>query len=223
MIKKIKPSQFKAKTSQAKYFEERQNAKTIEKNSCGFDIKIFKTVYKASTDTELMAQTVKILPSQTFLEIGCGCGVISIMLAQKAKSGMGVDINKMAVKNSQANAKRYQIKNLKFLQSDLFEKVKGKFNVIVCNPPYSPYQAKNDTGKMFWDFNNKMKKRFFAEVGDYLNKNGTIFFGWADFADIDLNLPFELTKKYGFKIVEIKKKKSNHRNYNLFVFKIIKK
>jgi release factor glutamine methyltransferase len=141
-------------------------------------------------------------------------------LALKSKQGLGIDINKQAVSNSIANAQKYQIDNLEFLQSDLFDKVNGKFDVIVCNPPYSDQFAQDDVAKMFWDNNNEMKRKFFEQVANYLAPGGTVYFGWADFADIDINLPFKLAEKNGFKVVDISKKESNHRNYNLFVLKI---
>jgi release factor glutamine methyltransferase len=219
-VNKIKAGKFKAKDSQAEYIAERREADTQIKNFAGFDLAIFGGVYKASTDTQLMIDTVEILPTQNFLEVGCGCGVIAMALALKAKQGLGVDINSQAIANSIVNTKKYQIANLEFLQSDLFDQVKGKFDVVVCNPPYSNHRAEDEVAKMFWDDDNEMKRRFFEQVGSYLLPGGVIYFGWADFADIDVNLPFELAEKNGFKVVDISKKKSNHRNYSLFVLKI---
>jgi len=223
MIKKLKPSKFAAKDSQTKRLKERHLEKPIEVASCGLDIKVFNGVFNTSTDTELMAETVEINPDQTFLEIGCGVGVISIVVAKKVKSGVGTDINESAVENSKYNAKRHDIKNLEFIKSDLFENVSGKFDVIFCNPPYNNLPAKDDIDKMFWDTDNKMKKQFFQQVGQYLNDDGVIYFGWANFSDLDLDLPFRLAKDNNFEVVDVKSKASPHKTCTFYVLKLKKR
>ena len=167
-----------------------------------------------------LPETVKINSDQTFLDIGCGTGVVSIVLAKSALSGVGTDINKLAVENSQFNAKRYNIENVDFIQSDLFDNVNGKFDVIVCNPPYSNFSSQDDIDKMYWDKDNEMKQRFFKEVNSYLNDKGMIYFGWANFADLDLDLPFKLAEDNGFEVIEVKSKKSPNKTCTFYVLEI---
>jgi release factor glutamine methyltransferase len=48
-----------------------------------------------------------------------------------------IDINQKALKTARTNAASYQLKNIKFVRSDLFSNIKEeKFNIIVANPPY---------------------------------------------------------------------------------------
>jgi release factor glutamine methyltransferase len=49
-----------------------------------------------------------------------------------------VDINQKALKTARMNAVFYQLRNIKFVQSDLFSNIRKeeKFNIIVANPPY---------------------------------------------------------------------------------------
>ena len=49
-----------------------------------------------------------------------------------------VDISADALEVAKQNAKRNGAQDIKFVQSDLFEKVRGKFDIIVTNPPYIP-------------------------------------------------------------------------------------
>lgn len=158
-------------------------------------------VYQTSGDSELMAESVEITEDQNFLEIGCGTGVISIALAKHASQGVGVDINEKAVENSKYNAEAQGISNINFFKSDVFENVEGKFDVIICNPPYTKHEVKDNIDRMFWDPEDEMKQKFFREVGGYLKPNGKIYFGWADFADIDVDLPFKLAEASGYKLV----------------------
>jgi len=69
-----------------------------------------------------------------FLEIGIGSGIqlrTAKKLGLKNKNILGVDINLEAVK---------YCKKLNFFckKSNLLEKVKGKFDFIIFNPPYLP-------------------------------------------------------------------------------------
>jgi release factor glutamine methyltransferase len=106
------------------------------------------------------------------LEIGCGSGV---QLQAMHKSGIKkeniftCDINLKAVK---------QCKNLGFNSqvSDLFEKIKGRFDLIVFNPPYLPshkFDREKDTtgGKKGSEIINK----FLRQSKSHLEKDGKIF------------------------------------------------
>lgn len=69
-------------------------------------------------------------------------------------------------------------KNLGFksIQSDLFSKIRGKFNLISFNPPYLPeskYDKKQDTsgGKQ----GDELILRFLKQIKKHLAENGKIF------------------------------------------------
>ncbi len=78
------------------------------------------------------------LKDKTFLELGCGCGIISILAAQKGASVTATDINEVALSALHQNAKE-NLTTIKIIKSDLFEKLEGKnFEYIIINPPYYP-------------------------------------------------------------------------------------
>ncbi|MBQ7278912.1 MAG: 23S rRNA (uracil(1939)-C(5))-methyltransferase RlmD [Clostridia bacterium] len=54
-------------------------------------------------------------PEETVADVYCGIGTISLLLAQKAKQVIGIEIVPQAVENAQANAKRNGICNARFL------------------------------------------------------------------------------------------------------------
>lgn len=82
------------------------------------------------------------------LDVGCGSGLIAIMLAQRytEASLWGVDIMPLAVQQSQQNAAatpwsdRLCFARLDFSSArevDAFsQQVEGRFQLIVCNPPF---------------------------------------------------------------------------------------
>ena len=95
---------YSAREKQKERLDERRKTELIRANICGLNFEIQKGVYQTAKDTELMANVVKIDKSESFLEIGSGCGAISIILSKKAKEGLGIDINPLAVHNSKLNA-----------------------------------------------------------------------------------------------------------------------
>ena len=75
------------------------------------------------------------------LEIGTGSGCIAIALAQafpKCRVVAG-DLMDDALEVARINVERHGVADrVELVQSDLFEKINGKFDLIVSNPPYVP-------------------------------------------------------------------------------------
>lgn len=218
----ISQSNFHSIPKQAKRLEERNGAQPFVVEICGMEITVDPGVYQTSGDSELMIQSVAITKQQNFLEVGCGSGAVSIAVAKKAHGGVGVDINERAVANSIKNAKQEGVENVEFLVSDVFEKVEGMFDVIICNPPYTKHDARDAVDRMFWDPEDLMKKRFFKEVEKYLKPQGRIYFGWANFADIDVSLPFTLAQEHGYKLLHTYSK-PHRTDFTFYVFEFVKK
>lgn len=207
-----------AKPSQERKFLERRTTPRTTAIVNGRTFVALQNVYDTSTDTELMADVVKIAPDQTFVEIGCGTGAVTLLVAEHAKSGLGVDINPAAVKNAELNSTKIGIENVKFHQSDVFKDVVGKFDIIICNPPYNAYKPADEVEMMFWDHENDMKKRFFREVGYHLKPGGTIYFGWADFEDLDQQLPQRLAEEAGLTFVHRYERKRADEKRTFYVY-----
>ncbi len=97
-------------------------------------------IYEPAEDSFLLSETLKDYIKKnkinSALEVGCGSGIqLQVLKEAKIKKILGVDINPKAVKHC---------KNLGFnvIESDLFEKIKDKFDLIIFNPPYLPYDEK---------------------------------------------------------------------------------
>ena len=134
---------------------------------------------------------------------------------------MAVDINPYAIRNAKHNARKLSIKNVSFKVSDLFSKVSEKYDIIIFNPPFSNYKPRDLTDRMFWDANNKTKERFFREAKAHLNPDGRIYLAWADFSDLDVDLPFRLANKEGYQIKKIAEKRVDIKRF--FVLEIMRK
>ncbi|MBI2590175.1 hypothetical protein HYW32_04115 [Candidatus Berkelbacteria bacterium] len=66
-----------------------------------------------------------------------------------------------------------------------------------------------------------MKRKFFGEVGAYLKPNARIYFGWANFADIDVDLPFKLAGENGYEFVnKFSKPQGIDFTFDVFEFRV---
>lgn len=68
------------------------------------------------------------------IEIGSGSGIVIISLSNKSKNCEAIDYNRRAVDYTSLNTKINAIKNLKSYYSNIFNKVRGKFDLIIANP-----------------------------------------------------------------------------------------
>ncbi len=113
---------------------------TGEQNFMGLDFLVNEHVLIPRQDTEILVEEimrdlhdgVRILDMCT----GSGCILLSLLHYSNDCSGVGVDVSEDALAVARQNADRLAEKQAVFIQSDLFEKVEGSFDLIVSNPPY---------------------------------------------------------------------------------------
>lgn len=71
------------------------------------------------------------------LGTGTGCILISCLLDMPLASGLGADISPAALAVAQQNAAAHGLgSRARFVQSDWFSAIEGRFDLIVSNPPY---------------------------------------------------------------------------------------
>lgn len=91
-------------------------------------------------DTEVLVEEVlkHLHDGMRILDIGTGSGCILLSLLHYSNDcrGVGADISGKALRIAKENAERLSIEQVCFVESDLFEKVEGQFEIIVSNPPY---------------------------------------------------------------------------------------
>lgn len=105
----------------------------------GLAFLVNKHVLCPRPDTEVLAEEVlkHLHDGMRILDIGTGSGCILLSLLHYSNDcrGVGVDISKEALQVAGENGRRLA-PAADFVESDLFEKVEGKFEIIVSNPPY---------------------------------------------------------------------------------------
>ena len=71
------------------------------------------------------------------MDLGCGYGPIGISLAKALPQSkvLMADINERAVRLARDNIRLNNIENASAIKSNLYDKIEGKFNTIIANPP----------------------------------------------------------------------------------------
>lgn len=105
----------------------------------GMEFDVNEHVLVPRQDTEVLAENVlKILrPGMKILDMctGSGCILISLLKMCQGVLGTGADVSEEALKVAERNNAKLRVE-ARLIQSDLFENVQGKYDVIVSNPPY---------------------------------------------------------------------------------------
>jgi len=92
---------------------------------------------KVDFGTNLLINSINIVDSKRVLDLGCGIGIIGITLAKaNPKSSFHlVDVNLRALKLAKKNSEINKARNVEIYKSNLYEKIKGNFDLIISNPP----------------------------------------------------------------------------------------
>lgn len=155
-----------------------------------------------------------------FLEIGCGSGVLSLFATfQGASKIVAVDINPNAIENTKANFQKYNFKNIETFESDVFEKVEGKFDTINFAAPYHGNEPRDILEYGVSDPEYRALKIFLKEAKNFLKENGQIILGFSNTGDLDLlNTLFIENKLY---VKNFKEEENNGWKAYLYVLEPI--
>ena len=116
------------------------------------------------------------LQKKTFLELGCGCGIISLFASKKGAEVTATDINTRALEYLEKAAIKNKL-DVSCLYSDLFENLEGQqFDFIIINPPYYPKFPKNIKEQAWFcgeDF--EYFKGLFFQLAAFLSDNNKTY------------------------------------------------
>ena len=168
---------------------------TGEQDFMGLTFTVNEHVLIPRQDTEILVEEVlkELHDGMRILDMctGSGCILLSLLHYSNDCEGLGVDLSAEALKVAGRNALKVltpeKAEHAHFLQSDLFEKVEGKFEIIVSNPPYiasaeveklmpevrdhEPRMALDGTEDGLYFY-----RRIIEEAGRHLVSSGMLFF-----------------------------------------------
>lgn len=105
----------------------------------GRGFRISREVLDPRPETESLIEAALSEPFSRVLDLGTGSGCILVTLLAEcgAATGLGVDLSEGACLQASANAVLHGVaERAQIMQSDWFEAVEGRFDLIVSNPPY---------------------------------------------------------------------------------------
>lgn len=167
-----------------------------EREFYGLNFKLNTDTLEPRPDTEaLIGLVLPFLQQQVvqksftdFIDMGTGTGAIAITLLHEVHEarGVAVDIAAGALQAARVNAKAAGVSSrIAVLQSDWFDAVRGKYDLIVSNPPYIPARIVLELDKGVKDFDPRRAldggedglnfyRSLAAKGADYLHDNGVI-------------------------------------------------
>ena len=173
-------------------------------------------------DTEVLVETVweDLETGMRVLDMctGSGCILISLMKRMQTVSGedgiagVGADLSREALQVAEENASKQKVGAV-FVESNLFDKVEGTYDIIVSNPPYirtsvikelqeevklhDPYAALDGKEDGLFFYREIIKKS-----KEYLKKGGRLYFEIGHDQGEDVK---KLMEEAGFSEVTVKK------------------
>lgn len=183
-------------------------------NFMGLRFQVNEHVLIPRRDTEILVEEAMryLHDGMRILDLctGSACILLSLLHYSNDCEGVGVDISQEALQVAAQNAELLGIK-ADFLKSDLYEKVTGKFDLLVSNPPYierkviptlmeevreyDPYIAL-DGGEDGLDF----YRRIIGGAQDYLKRGGQIL---MEIGSGQAKAVSELLREAGFKEIDV--------------------
>jgi len=153
------------------------------------------------------------LSKKTFLELGCGCGIISILAAKKGADVTATDINEIALNALRQNASDNGV-SIDIIQSDLFKNLHGKrFDFIVINPPYYPKKATSMAeNAWFCGENFEYFESLFAQLPAFAVAGNETYMILSEDCEIDVIKAIALKNKIVLKSVAVRKV-ATEKNY----------
>ncbi|MES2470825.1 MAG: HemK2/MTQ2 family protein methyltransferase [Patescibacteria group bacterium] len=202
---------------QAESLDEMATRKPYMRTLAGITYEVGPKVYKGSTDTELLCNSIVVNDGDYVWDIGTGTGLVALYAKkQGATYVLATDLNPDALKNARRNSKLLNL-NIVVRKADVFGKVKTRFDVITWNPPFTDHPATRSHDISFWDKNHVSVKKFFKNVSNHLKPGGRAYICWSSFGDTDLIK--KIADENGYKLEEVGHKEGKE-NFIYYVYQI---
>ncbi|MFB6213856.1 MAG: HemK2/MTQ2 family protein methyltransferase [Candidatus Nanohaloarchaea archaeon] len=132
------------------------------------------------------------LEGKRLLDMGTGSGILAVTSAKKGAEVTAVDVDPEALDDARDHVRQQEVhERITFVESDQFEQVTGRFDIVVFNPPY--LQGEEHLALEGGKGGVELTERFLEEVDDHLRDNGQAVFIASSRSDVEkLRQGFEL-------------------------------
>jgi release factor glutamine methyltransferase len=206
--------------NQMRYMKSKKRKESIKVNGVEVQIQPLmfppRSPYSYSTRVLLDNMYVR---NQRVLEIGTGCGILSVFAAKQGAKVDGVDILPECIQFSLDNAVRNNVyRQTRFYYSDMFSNIQDRYDVIICNLPILEGELPSNDPRWLSLFDPGFK--FHIE----LFRDGKRFAPEIIMAHADISGKREFNKledlagSYGWKIRDIKEKSYAEQKWRCYEF-----
>lgn len=169
----------------------------------GHGFRLTADVLDPRPETEILVAEALKYSFRRVLDLGTGSGaiILSLLHSRPDATGLGVDLSGAALAVAQENARNLDLaERVDFQQGDWFEGVQGRFDLIVCNPPYITAQEYADLDQGVRNFEPKMA---LTPGGDGLAPYRVITANLADYLQDNARILMEIGPKQGLAVAEM--------------------
>ncbi len=150
---------------------------------------MFEMTYAPREDTYFLLDYLEEidLEGKRVLEMGTGSGLIAVDMAEQGAEVTAVDIDGDSLEEARKLVEERGVSDsVSFFQSNLFEDVEGKFDLVVFNPPYLPDEEGLDDHALFGgETGMEITERFVDGVDDHLRSDGRTLVVSSSRADVE--------------------------------------
>ena len=204
-------------------YKKMEDRKTVRMQYLGRRLVVPREVSPPAWMSKLLGKTIleEVSENDVVLDMGTGSGINAILAASKSHSVIAVDINPFCVGAGTKNAGLNGVsERIQFRESDLFQNVTGKFDLIIFDPPFRWFAARDLRELAVADENFRSMTLFFDQVRNYLDPGGRILMEYGDSGD--LNYFLSLIERAKFKKTLMKERYivRNGRDWGYYVWKL---
>jgi len=154
---------------------------------------VWENVYEPAEDSFLFAENLDVEKGAQILDVGTGCGMLGILVAEKAGNVVAGDLNPYAIRCAKENATLNNLRcKMAFIQTDLLTALNenARFDLILFNAPYIPAaesEAESWIGRSWAGGINgrQVIDRFISTATPHLKPNGRILLVQSTLANVE--------------------------------------
>jgi release factor glutamine methyltransferase len=126
------------------------------------------------------------LKNKTLLELGAGCGIISILAVKKGATVYASDISNKAVENIKLNSVKNKA-HINVFNSELFQSIpEMQFDYIIINPPYYRKDPQHEADYAWYCGSNyEFFKSLFSSLSKYISNHSNVLMILSEVCDIE--------------------------------------
>ena len=160
------------------------------------------------SSTRILLKYIERIPviNKSFLELGAGSGLISMIASKRGAYVTASDINSTAIDYLYRNADHNEA-SINIIHSDLFDEIPvQEFDIIAINPPYYKRKPVSQIDHAwFCGENGEYFSRLFQDLPDYINEASLVLMVLCEGCDIPMIRDFAAANGFQMKCVHMKR------------------